>query len=386
MSAEADRRTELAGGLWRVDLRAAERRDVLGDLRQLGVERVAGAVGVAGVAMAGDCAQHDGHLGGEARVAARQPGQRRERIDVREVELPGEQLLERGLGGDRDAGARVVAEDGDAERACVESHRVRTDHCLVDAAVAALEHLPVLVDQEVVTDVVPAVPLDVVQLDAAHDRGGLRLGVVVRPGGVMNDREVDRAHVLRRHTPDRLVGAPGEPRDDRRRVRDREATSERALGRAPHVVRTHLRHVTDGAKADCIGGVRPDEIAEMPAAQAILRTAGVWTGVAVGRLPGAPAGAKRARAEIDRPRAAPVHAHEVEARRRGGEHAAAAVERHVADGHRRAAREGGGRRGERRGQRGEESLHGVRTPTSGSQEVPSAARVTPPAQIESLRL
>jgi len=50
---------------------------------------------------------------------------------------------------------------------------VRADHVLVDPAVATFEHLPVLVDEKVVPDVVPAVALHVVDLDAAHDRSGL---------------------------------------------------------------------------------------------------------------------------------------------------------------------------------------------------------------------
>jgi len=49
----------------------------------------------------------------------------------------------------------------------------RADHVLVDPAVATFEHLPVLVDEKVVPDVVPAVALHVVDLDAAHDRSGL---------------------------------------------------------------------------------------------------------------------------------------------------------------------------------------------------------------------
>ena len=70
--------------------------------------------------------------------------------------------------------ADVVADHCDPDRAGVEPFGVRADHVLVDAAVAALEHLPVLVDEKVVADVVPAVALHVVDLDPAHDRRRLR--------------------------------------------------------------------------------------------------------------------------------------------------------------------------------------------------------------------
>ena len=89
------------------------------------------------------------------------------------------------------------ADHGDADRAGVEAARIRADHVLVDAAVAALVDGAVAVDEEVVADVVPAVRLDVVDLDPAHDRGRLRGRVVVRARRVVHDREADRRRVRR---------------------------------------------------------------------------------------------------------------------------------------------------------------------------------------------
>src|SRR3954468_21459647 len=94
------------------------------------------------------------------------------------------------------------------------------DHRLVDAAVPALEDLAVLVDEEVVADVVPAISLYVVDLDTAHDCRRLTTRVVVRPGRVMHDRVVDAVAVLGRRTTDRLVCLPPEARDDEGRARD----------------------------------------------------------------------------------------------------------------------------------------------------------------------
>ena len=90
--------------------------------------------------------------------------------------------------------ARTVrSEHGDADRAGVEPFRMRADDGLVDAAVAALEDLPVLVDEKVVADVVPAVALHVVDLDPAHDRGRLRGGVRVAAGRVVDERKLNGA-------------------------------------------------------------------------------------------------------------------------------------------------------------------------------------------------
>src|SRR3954470_9930564 len=136
MCGEADRAAELAAREWRIDLRPAESGDVAGDRGQLRVQRVARAIGEVRVAMARDRTQQHGDAGRKARVAARCPLERRERVDVCKVELPREKLLERALRRGRQCGRAVVAENGDTEGAGVEAERVRTDDCLVDAAVA----------------------------------------------------------------------------------------------------------------------------------------------------------------------------------------------------------------------------------------------------------
>ena len=112
-----------------------------------------------------------------------------------------------------------VPDHRDADRARVEAADVRADDVPVDAAVAALVDRAVAVDEEVVADVVPAVRLDVVDLDPAHDRRRLRRRVAVGAGRVVDAREPDARRVGRLAAADRLVGAPGAARHDRRRPR-----------------------------------------------------------------------------------------------------------------------------------------------------------------------
>ena len=193
---EPDEPAEAAGHLGLVELRQADRLRLRRDRVELRVEEVAGARRQARVAMPGDGAQDDGDAGAVALAAARDEGERRDGIDVREVEPPGEELLERRLGRSRDRRGAERADHGDADRAGVEATGVRADHVAVDAAVAALVDGAVAVDEEVVADVVPAVRLDVVDLDPAQDRGRLGGRVAVRPGRVVHAREADRRRVL----------------------------------------------------------------------------------------------------------------------------------------------------------------------------------------------
>ncbi len=93
----------------------------------------------------------------------------RQRVDVGNVEPPRQNLHERGALWGCQAGAVVVADQSHPDRAIVETHRVSADDRLVHPAVAALEDLAVLVDEEVVADVVPAVAEHVVELDSADD-------------------------------------------------------------------------------------------------------------------------------------------------------------------------------------------------------------------------
>src|SRR5438876_10031627 len=113
---------------------------------------------------------------------------------------------------------------------------MRTDHWFVDAAVTPLEDLPVLVDEKVVADVVPAVPLHVVDLDATHDRGGLRGGVGVRSGRVMHERELKSRGEARRGATNRLVRTPGFAIDEEGRASQRNAAQRDTHLRAAHEV------------------------------------------------------------------------------------------------------------------------------------------------------
>ena len=82
---------------------------------------------------------------------------------------------------------REASDHRDPDGAGVEPPRVRADDVLVGAAVAAFVHSAEAIDEEVVADVVPAVRLHVIQLDASHDRGGLGRCVVVPARCVVDD-------------------------------------------------------------------------------------------------------------------------------------------------------------------------------------------------------
>ena len=176
---------------------------------------------------------------------------------------------------------------------------------------------------------------------------------------------------------DRLVRAPGGPRDDLRRAGERERAQGHPLGGALDVVGAQARHLPAGAEADGGGRARPDEAAEVPAGQPVLGARRVRVLVGVGGAARRSSGRRAARAEEDAARAAPVQAEQVEpGGRRGGEHAAA-VERNLARGH-ADARAGGRRRDEEQGECDEESLHRQRGPSRGAQGALSAARAQAP--------
>jgi hypothetical protein len=86
-----------------------------------------------------------------------------------ERELPADQARERVEAGLGERDGRERPDRRDPGRGRVVALGLRADHGLVDPARAALEHLAVLVDEEVVTDVVPAVGVAVVAGDAEHD-------------------------------------------------------------------------------------------------------------------------------------------------------------------------------------------------------------------------
>jgi hypothetical protein len=198
----------------------AQLDDARADRRQQRVQAVAGAVGAGDVAMARDRVQLHGlplRVAGGATAGGRDG---RGRIDVVDVELPGQQPLD---GVERDGGRRLRhegADEGDAHGPGVEPAGVRADHRLGDPAGAALVDGPEAVDEEVVADVAPAVRLHVVGVDAPDDRRGVLLGVVGRPRGVVDDAELQPAGVRGLVDPQRLVGAPLSPSDDLRLLRD----------------------------------------------------------------------------------------------------------------------------------------------------------------------
>ena len=174
----------------------------------------------------------------ELRVSGRAPTEGRERIDVRHVQAPGEEPDQRGASRRCDRGRVVRPDQRDADRALVEPLRVRPDDVPVDTAPPAFEDLAVLVDEEVVADVVPAVREHVVALDPAHDRGRLRAAVRVRAGRVVDDREAQRVGVGGLLAPTNLlVRAPARPGDDQRRARLRDRPQPDLADRAPDVVR-----------------------------------------------------------------------------------------------------------------------------------------------------
>ena len=177
-------------------------------------------------------------------------------------------------GGRRLDGAEV-AHHRDAERAGVEPAGVRPDDVAVDAAGATLVDRAEAVDERVVADVVPAVALDVVELDRAHDRRRLEPRVRVRPGGVMDVRHPERVRVARLALHDRLVRLPRRARDESRdagrgddaegHLRDGAPDRQRA-GPVTRPTRPHL----DGDRP-----THPDGCPDAPAAtRATLGAAG----------------------------------------------------------------------------------------------------------------
>src|SRR6187399_2093668 len=103
---------------------------------------------------------------------------------MREVEPPGDEpryCVKRGLGRLR---RPVRPEDRDPDRSGVEAEGVRSDDVAVNASVPPLVDGPEAIDEKVVADVVPAVPLDVEELDALDDRGRFRTRIVVPARGV----------------------------------------------------------------------------------------------------------------------------------------------------------------------------------------------------------
>ncbi len=185
---------------------------------QLSIEDVAGAVGGVAVAVACDARQRHVRAGGEARVdgsgGVHAHGYAAARGQAVQRELPGEQALERGVGGSRDGHALERAEHGDAGRFEVVAAGLGAAHGLVDPAGARLEDAPVQVDGEVVADVVPAADVAVEGVDREQHRGHLAAGVAVGALGVVHERHA-HGSVLGRDARRRDAVGPRAPRDDR---------------------------------------------------------------------------------------------------------------------------------------------------------------------------
>src|SRR5207302_1995773 len=125
------------------------------------VELVSGTLGEAGVPMPRDRTESHGRTRRVPLAATRHDSDRRERIDVGDVQPPGEETGERVLRRLRGSDVAVRAEDGDARRAPVEAERVGAHDVPLDTPVPPLVDRAEAVDEVVVADVVPAVRLNV---------------------------------------------------------------------------------------------------------------------------------------------------------------------------------------------------------------------------------
>ena len=198
--------------------------------------------------------------------------------------------------------------------------------------------------------------------------------VVVRSRGVVHDREVDGVRVARRRAPDRLVGAPREARDDRRRARDLRAARSGAPARPGS--RRSTREVATRARRPRSGSRLPRRSSRGSRDASRCSTRRSSSAFRQG-LHSPPRGAHAVR---DAAGAAPVQADHVEARRPRrpvpGPRAAARPASSASERPRAPRR---ARRARRRRWREEPSSGG-----QASLEPGSAARAEHPSQIQSL--
>ena len=177
--------------------------------------------------------------------------------------------------------------------------RLRAHHGPVDAPGPALEDLPVLVDEEVVADVVPAVGVAVEPADGEHDRGRVRGRVVVGAVGVVHERHLHVA-VFGRPLRVALVPRPLRAGDDRRLARGCRARGRPGSAYAPdvrpHEVDVHAACRPRQAQLVAVRAPGPHRPRAAQGGRAIGRV-----GALVGAHPGAPApGADAAGAHVDR--------------------------------------------------------------------------------------
>ncbi len=189
-------------------------------------QEVARARGRADVAVTRDCL--GGHLLARpvqrgrplprARACRGEDG-RSERVDVVDLELPGDEvadgvedlLLRRGVRVQRVS----IAEEGHREGLSVEAGRVGPHDRPIDTACTALVEASEPIDHEVVAEVVDLNPLGEPGINVAHLLCRLRGGVVVRGHDVVHEGHLDRVGVRRLPATQRLVGAPLRATDDR---------------------------------------------------------------------------------------------------------------------------------------------------------------------------
>ena len=259
--------------------------------------------------------------------------------------------------------------DGHAGRVAVVALGLRADHDrLVDAAGPALEDLAVLVDEEVVADVVPAVRVPVVLRDPEHDRRGVGGRVVVRGDRVVDEGDPDVAVGRQRARWD-LRSGPGRARDvGRRRHRPERLGGARGVAEAPtgpprgqsppgagadadQVDAQRGADGSAGAQLELVAGAGPHGVRGAAAGAGVRRVVAVDGE----RHPRAPAAVAPAGPHLDVP-AQPAQPEEVEAPRRAQDAARAPAAGEVGGRHAQAeaARRGGAarERGPRAGQDG----------------------------------
>ena len=149
-----------------------------------------------------------GHRPQETRRAGSDIRRLPQRIDVADVQPPGEERDEGSARLGRQRRPLEVPEQRDPARAGVEAARVRSHDVSLDTADPPFERLSERVDDEVVADVVPAVRLDVVELDRTDERRrvvGCGRGL---SGRVVDDRKEKPVGVVRIGPNDRLVCTP----------------------------------------------------------------------------------------------------------------------------------------------------------------------------------
>ena len=243
-------------------------------------------------------------------------------------ELPADQAGERVQRGLRARDLRVGAEHRDPGRDAVVALRLGADDGRVDAAGAALEDLAVLVDEEVVAEVVPAVGVAVVAGDPEHDPRRV-LGVVgVGRHRVVHERDLDRAVVGGRARRDGVAAPLGPGDHAHRRALDLAAGGD---ARAPaqaladpagdgrgrqgaHEAGAQRARVAAQAQLELVGGADERRVGAGDGARAV----GPVVAHDVQRRPRGPAAAAPARAHLRLGVAAarPAQADQVEAARR----------------------------------------------------------------------